>query len=457
MSAAVEHPIPISKTPAWRHQVEAFDRAMPLRGAMLAMAMGTGKSKVAIDLIQNRHHRLTVITCPKSVVANWPDEIERHQAVQFMTVALTEKSVALKTERAKQAVAAAQHLGLPLVLIINHESLWREPFASWLATAGVDCLVVDEIHRAKAPGGRFSMYLSRVGRRIPWRLGLTGTPMPHSPLDVYAQYRFLNPNIFGTSYARFRARFAVMGGFDGKQVVGYQNEREMRARFESIAYQADDTVVELPEVMHLRRTFALEGEAKRIYRELEREFVSDVHEGTVTVSNALTKLLRLQQITGGAVTDDDRVSRVLHTGKRALLADVLEDLAPREPVVVFARFHADLDAIRAAAVESGRTVAELSGRRDELRAWQDGAADVLACQIQSGGVGINLTRARFCVYYSLGFSLAEYLQSLKRTHRPGQTRPVTYVHLLAAGTVDERVYQALAKRQDVVESILRAV
>ena len=85
-----------------------------------------------------------------------------------------------------------------------------------------------------------------------------------------------------------------------------------------------------------------------------------------------------------------------------------------------------------------RTARELSGSRHELEEWQDGAGQVLAVQIQAGGLGVDLTRAAYCIYYSLGFSLSEYEQSLARVHRPGQTRPVAYYHLIAEHTVDRR-------------------
>ncbi len=97
---------------------------------------------------------------------------------------------------------------------------------------------------------------------------------------------------------------------------------------------------------------------------------------------------------------------------------------------------------------------ELSGRRKELAEWKAGEAPILAVQIQSGGVGIDLTRARYCVYYSLGFNLGEYEQSLKRVHRPGQTRTVHYYYLLMERTVDIATMRALQQRKRVVEAIL---
>ena len=126
-----------------------------------------------------------------------------------------------------------------------------------------------------------------------------------------------------------------------------------------------------------------------------------------------------------------------------------------EPVVVFCRFQQDLDVVHEVCQRLGRSSGELSGRKDQ---WEDfqfkEAFEVLAVQIQAGGVGVNLTRAAYAIYYSIGFSLGDYLQSLARIHRPGQRRPVTYYHLIARKTIDERVYEALEARQDLVEAVL---
>jgi SNF2 family DNA or RNA helicase len=183
--------------------------------------------------------------------------------------------------------------------------------------------------------------------------------------------------------------------------------------------------------------------------------MAELDAGEVTVANALVKLLRLQQITGGYIRTDDGLDVQIDSAKMNLLRDVLEDIDPHEPVIVFCRFHKDLEAVNRVADETGRRSLELSGRMDELKQWQAGEAPVLAVQIDSGGVGVDLTRARYSVYYSLGFSLGSYEQSLARIHRPGQTRPVEYIHLLAQDTVDEQVMVALARRADVVNSVLQ--
>ena len=116
-----------------------------------------------------------------------------------------------------------------------------------------------------------------------------------------------------------------------------------------------------------------------------------------------------------------------------------------------------VDAVHEAAKSLGYTSLELSGRRDELKQWQDARGQVLAVQISAGGVGVDLTRARYSAYYSLSFSLGEYDQALSRVHRPGQGRPVEHIHLVARGTVDEKILRALEKRAEVVEAILAEI
>jgi len=316
--------------------------------------------------------------------------------------------------------------------------------------------LVHNCHRIKSVSGKASRYAARVGRKAKKRLGLSGTPAANSPLDIYAQFRFLDNTIFGTSYTRFKNRYGVWGGFQGYQLIGLQNEAEFNKKFYSITFRADTSdVLDLPDEQHIPIPIELNVTAMRIYRELEQEFIADVVDGTVTVSNALTKLLRLQQVTSGHIKldEDDKVT-FLHGQKKQAIQDLLDGVAPGEPFVVFCRFTHDLMMVHDAAEAVGRSSLELSGSRRELERWQAGEADVLAVQIQSGAEGIDLTRACYAAYFSLGFSLSQYDQSLSRINRPGQKRKVTYYHLIAGGTVDGKVYKALSQKKKVIDTLL---
>lgn len=437
------------KFPPWRHQLAAYHAAMASDALLLYLGMGAGKTRVTFDILRGRGCRRVLIVAPKSVVENWAAEGDKHKT-RLEVKALDSGSVKQRTELARRVLD--NPAGDGAVVVINYESVWREPFAKLVASTSWDAVVCDEIQRIKAPGGKSSRFLARLVR-TPLRLGLSGTPCPQGPMDAYGIFRFLDPGVFGTNFTRFRARYAVMGGYQGRQVVGYQNEDEFNERFYSLAFRVDRDVLDLPDEQHLERTCSMPMEAVKIYRELRDELVTEIEGGLVTASNALARLLKLAQVASGTIKDEDRTVPV-HTAKQELLAEMLEELPADEPVVVFCRFRGDLDQVHAVAEKLGRGSAELSGRRRDLATWQQGGAPILAVQIQAGGVGIDLTRACYAVYFSQTWSLGDYEQSLARVHRPGQDRAVTYVHLITRGTVDRTIYRALREKKDAIEAIL---
>jgi SNF2 family DNA or RNA helicase len=463
----------VGAPPLWEHQREGVRRLDRMKGGYgLFLDMGCGKSRIVVEDCNLHNYARILILCPLSVVPAWVSQFNLYGTRSYYILPMKENwTAARKRTEAEHAEAIARARRLPLVLIINYESAWRPPLGQIYDATGErvidpgyflardwDVVCADELHRCKDPQGRASRFLAKLGEQAHKRIGLTGTPMPHSPLDLFAQYRFLDPSIFGRSYYAFKARYAVMGGYENKEVVGYNHTDEMNARMYSIAYRVRAAdVLDLPPAVHVERTCELEPKARKHYKELWRDFVTEVDGGTVTAANAMVKLLRLQQLTSGYLRTEEGEDVEVSKAKAGLLTEIFSDLDTVEPVVVFCRFRADLDTVRQMAEDTGRSVAELSGRSNQLADWQAGNRTVLAVQIQAGGVGIDLSRAHYAVYYSLGFSLGEYEQSLARLHRPGQARSVTYLHLIADGTVDRHVYAALRERKDVVTSILDAV
>ena len=448
-------------SPLWQHQRAAADLLAPLGSGALFLDMGGGKTRTALELIERWQCNCVLILCPKAVCQVWPSEFAKHLDAPWLAYGFDRGTV---TKRAGAVLAEhheAQRLGLPFAVAINYESLIHKPMPDVLASIPWDCLIMDESHRLKAPGGKLSMTAAKLAARIPHRLALTGTPMPHSPLDVYAQFRAVNPDVLGKSFRDFERTYTIKverQRRDGRkfwQIVGHRNLDHLQDRIAPHVYRVSAAdVLDLPPVTDLVRYCLLEPRAQRIYHGIEADLKADLDAGTVTVNNALTKLLRLAQVCNGWVPDDDGAMTQTGTEKQDLLSDLLADLPPSEPLVCFGRFRTDLDAIRAVANAHGRLCGELSGRCNHLRHWQDGDCDVLAVQLHAGGLGVDLTRARYQVYYALDYSLGDYLQTRARIHRPGQTRPVTYIHLLAAGTVDERVMTALQQRQEIVGAVV---
>jgi SNF2 family DNA or RNA helicase len=417
----------------WEHQDRAATWAKARHASMFGLDMGTGKTFTAL---------LTLGLSRK----------------KMQTVLIHTGTAAKRVERLQQAMQTAGDT--TLVVVVNYDSVWRGELGKALEAVRWSAIVLDESHRIKAPGGKASRWLARIAvkHQHAKRLCLTGTPMPHSPLDLYGQFRFLDPQVFGSSYTRMRARYAECDPRFPSKVRKWRNQDELTAKLDAHCWRVTaDEVLDLPDAIHETIPVPLSPATMKFYRQLEKEMTAEISAGTVTAANALTKLLRLQQATSGYARTDE-AGTVLIDGmptKRAVLEDRLSDLPVTEPVVVFCRFRSDLDDVAAAARELGREYAEVSGERKDLERWQAGDAVILGVQIQSGGVGIDLTRAAYAVYYSLGFSLGDYEQSLARLRRPGQTRCIRYYHLVAPGTVDQQVYAALKERRSVVEAVLQ--
>ena len=466
------------KTQPWSHQERAMEFIRPRRAAMLAMDMGTGKSLCAIRHMIETGAMKILILCPLSIVDHvWPDQIEAHSEIPMTVIPLGARagSTQAKQKLAEQKMKLAEARKQPGVVVVNYESAFRSPLGDWLINQRWDLLIMDESHRIKSADGKMSLWVSRLSDRIRRKLALTGTPMPHSPLDVYAQFRALDKSIYGPRHQPFKLKYAVINEIQvqGKEdpitkvrktktvpkVDGYKNLQDLHQKFYSLAYRVEaKDVLDLPPVIESYNRVTLGPQAQKLYDEMEESLRAELESGEeIFAANALSRLLRFQQLTSGfAATTDGRIIQVDDSKARAL-SDIIEDLPESEPLVVFARFTQDIQIIREITEKHGRNSYEVSGPTKELNEWKADENGVLAVQIQAGGLGLDLTKARYCIYYSLGFSLGDYLQSIARLHRPGQVSMVDYIHLVAAGTVDQIITGALQHKEDVVRAVLEQI
>lgn len=452
-----------SPTQPWRHQRMAFWflrwARRNLGCALLDCGMRTGKTRMVLDHFRGlkRQFRRGLIFCPKVVVPVWAEQAERHCLAGELNVVSIEKGLVEK--RVAQAVELLRGEE-PVIVVLGWSVLERLDLAQKKAlrdSLSQSTLVADEVHFAKGAGSGRSMALSYIGRGARMRIGASGTPLAHSPLDAYGVFRFLDWGLWGTSVGRFNDRYARMGGFNGRQVVGYNNLEELAARMRPYTFRATREVLDLPPSTDSDVVVTMPPSAIKIYRDVQNEAIAELKSGTLIVANGLSKLIRLAQVASGYLPTPDVSAKhieALHHEKQAALKELLESSAPDEPWVVFGRFHYDLDSAIAAADKAGRPHFELSGRRHELADWKrscaDGRGPVLVSQLQAGGIGVDMTEASLCAYMSVGYSLSEYEQSRARVHGPDQKRPVAYYHIIARGTVDRQIRRALAKRADVL-------
>jgi SNF2 family DNA or RNA helicase len=460
----------------WKHQLSGYWwlKKMPT-GGILAFDMGTGKTRVAFDIIQNYDDDGPVLVlAPKNVVGVWEEQASQYLQLGTVVYAPRKGTVAKRIESAQQFIKDAMKNGVRPVVILNYEAAIQPAAQKWLLSQQWAIGILDESHRIKNGLSATAKFVDKLRDHVTYRLAMTGTPMPHNRLDIWTQLRWVDPAVFEARFVAFRDRYAIRDYFGA--VVGYvpQNEQEMIDRMAPYIYRVrSQDVLDLPEVVHTPRYVEMSKEGARAYHELENEFITGICDPATgelkkgLATNTLTQLLRLRQITSGFLGTgefDTKEEIVFDHAKEEALADYLEDLPCDEPLVVFAQFRKDLDAIRRVVAKAGRPVFEVSGRVNSqvhLTAWKQCAADfnpkgapVLAVQIQAGGLGIDLTAAHYAVVYSLDFNLGNYEQVMKRIHRGGQTKTTFYTHLIVPGTIDVTTYNALRAKKTSVQWLL---
>ena len=408
-----------------------------------------------------------LIVAPTSVCAVWPAEFNSYAAFPFTVKVL----LGTKAQRLKDLDDLRRfpypHLK---VAVINYESTWREGIFEALDDFDPDMIICDESQRIKTHDAEQSKAMHQLGDKARYKMILSGTPVQNEAVDIFSQYRFLDPTIFGTNFYAFRGRYAVMGGFNRKQIVQYRDLDQLIRKEHSIAYRVTkDEALDLPEQTFENRYISLSTKERNLYDRIRRDSFAELSDGgTITATTVLTKLLRLQQFTGGFLVEDDAVKpQLVSTGKLDALSDILEDyvIEGKKKLVIFARFIPEVHEIERLTgkllTKHGMKAVAIYGdikkedRGDIVQQFQtDPATMVFIGQIDTAGTGITLTAADTCVYYSVNFNFATYSQSLSRIHRIGQRHPCTYIHLVVENTVDTMILRSLGKKEDLAKTVV---
>ena len=463
----------------WAHQKRAREFALgaldELGGGMLAMDMGTGKTRVALSCASSVKPSRTLVICPKSVIPVWEEQLGLYWEAGSAPATFARNS---KNRAAQDAEALSKQLdgGDPVFVIMNYDVFSRDSeLRDLLLEESWDIVIADESHRLKNPDAKVTQHVIQLDR---WgALALTGTPYVNSHLDAWGQIMFCAPEVFqNQNFTAFRdryvsvlpdgvrhhKRFIIAQKANGNKVWAVPKNMDdfnQRMRGCSFSVSMKDADLDMPNVVDLKYYAEMPAKCMKAYEDMRHRLVAKLDKGKATASNEDVVVMRLQQILSGMVpvTDKSGKPKMEHVGgKSEALKEVLEDIPVDEPVVVFGRFRSDLDTI--AEVAGKADTAELSGRKNELKRWQDGKCRVLAVQTESGSEGVDLTRASHAIWYTMSWSASSYKQARARLVRPGQTSStVRFIHILAKKTIDESLYNRVVAKGKTASSLLAEI
>ena len=439
------------------------------------MEMGTGKTRVTIETASRiRSCRRILVVLPLSAAGVWRREI-RKWAPEARSVTTTRSSIKLRALRVKHL--RERNPARRVYLLVGYESFWREPLRRQILRWEPDMIVYDEAHRLKSwrtRQSKFAHSLAAKNNKIHtprFILPLTGTPMPNGPQDAFSIFKAFDPSVLGTRYSNFEATYIKKGGYMGYQIVGYKNQRELQDKIALHSFRITKAeALDLPPQVDVVIPVELSRKGRYYYEKMAKDAIVQIDEassrGTALGRIVLSQELRLQQIASGFVRVEEKGEIVtFDTSKRDALKDLLSDvLLSEECAVVFCRFRRDVENACAVARELKADTFRLDGtvsqstREKYIRQFSNHYSDrpaVLVAQIQVAALSIDLTAAHVGIFYSRNWSYLDYDQARSRLHRHGQEHKVTYYHLIATNTIDEKIQKKLANKEEVQAILLR--
>jgi SNF2 family DNA or RNA helicase len=491
-------------TVPWKHQLGAFLVSLTHildtgEGFLDCMDMGTGKTKVAIDIcrfIAQRYKLRILVVCLNSAVENWADEVDIHSN-NFKAVSVRgnpKDRWSLLTDTGYD-FSIVNFEGLRALLTKRksksdkskgHRTMVDEVKVGKLISEGkFNFLIIDESHKAKSATSINFQLLGIISKFVKYRLPLTGTPFGNTLLDVWAQYFLMDfGKTFGRSFFAFRAKYFEDKGKlsrAGRWIPKWEPTDDGMAvikkkMFTKAIRYSEDEVDDLPKKVYRKINFSMSDEQWREYGRLlsaikeGRQIPSNYAQLMRNICSGFERLKVLQKVEaslyGGSVTTkaitQDKIKHFKTNPKLDLLADTLDNIISmgRKAVVYYEFIPEGLMIEEMLRKRLKVKFNVLCGRiKDKHKEYTQFAADperkVLVAHPMSGGQSINLVAANYCIFFSNGRKVIDRIQCEKRIHRGGQKAKHTYFYdFVAKGSVENKILNDLRDGKDIVDFML---
>lgn len=488
------------KKAPWAHQLEALKRAAFEHNYALFFEMGTGKTATAINILRSKFNdkgrvlRTIIFTLPLPI-PQWKQEWLDNSTIDPKQV------IPLYGSGKKRLKTFEQSKDKPVIFITNYETLLMKEMLAAFVAWEPEAVVLDESHKCKSHStarSRFAFELANPFDRIkkqrrpkPHTILLTGSPVLNSPMDLFQQFKIMDGGeTFGSNFFAFRAKYFRDRNAAMPKEKYFPNWEPMSVKLDGIdglgliqasiqtksmrVLKAD--CLDLPPELSVTIKVGMTAEQTRLYNEMKRELVTYYQSKACVASLAITKALRLMQITSGYLAtetpgqeENKKLFTLPGTPKEAALKELLSEITEAGgKVLVWSVFKQNYETIRRVCgeleieyVEVHGEISESNKRLNVSRFQRDASCRVLVGHPGSGGVGLNLAMAGYSIFYSRNFSLEHYLQARARNHRGGSREAghekITHYDLVCEGTIDELAVKKLANKQDLSDKLLSEI
>lgn len=472
------------RKPNYKHQQLEFDQYKDAKARALLWQMRTGKSKACIDLACYAFSKgridTVIVIAPNGVHLNW--EINQLPAHHWHTVpysCLSWSSASARTDKGYNT-ALKEFLrpqdGLRW-FCINSESITFDKPKKFLerlvaSSKGV-LLIVDESQDFRTPGSKRGRLARNIAKHCIYKRILTGSGFDNSPLHAWGQFEILKPAALGfKAYGEFENQYATkslrkMGSRQFPVVDGFKNQEELRERIAQYASvvlreECDD----MPELLPSQELFELSDEQRGLYSRISHQII--VEDDSVDIPSSAVfeggvKNIKLQQVTSGFfINEHGEPFYTKENPRREVLKRVVSELAKEgKKFIIWCRFTIDIGIVSDLLDELNITHVQYYGqiktqqRMANMKAFMtDPSCLGFVGNPKAGGRGLDLSAARYIIWYSRDYDLITRRQADERaTHIGGQS--INVIDLLALNTVDQGIIKALEEKVTVSEVIDR--
>lgn len=417
-------------------------------------AMGTGKTYSSINLAAHHYSlgridRLMVIAQLSSHLV-WTNELKKYAQFSYYLPKFGKVS----------GIS-----GLP-IMIVGIESLSAgkayEDYALPFVKGGKTMIIVDESLRIKNHKAIRTKKCWKLGELATVRVILTGRHITQGIHDLFSQMRFLHPSILGhKSFYTFRNEYCVLGGFQGKQIVGYQNKDKLLKLVSGCTHtvSSKQALPDLPPKVYEVRYVEPTDEQKKHLISLKKLMMTEHSGQEIEVSTILERLLRYQQIVGGFLSVDKIPYAFDKNPKIEAMLDVIEEMDPDQKTIIWARFKPEIWAIRDALIKEygPNSVVTFFGDNAKVvndqnsQNFMDGKVRFIVASQPSAARAMQWHIAKYAVFYSNTMSFDDRDQAEERCHRKGSEGhdSIVYVDLTMNHEIDKLILEILSSKKDM--------
>lgn len=462
----------------YKHQEAGVELALKTGSCALFMDPGTGKTLTALTIYDRLHAQdqnlALMVFCPLSLIeAAWRGDLEKFFPKKYSFLNAHDKG--LVHGPAIDIVALNYEFLVRANKVARLKEFFKDSNRPWMA-------VLDESSKMKNNKSATTKALLELRSWFHHRIIMSGTPAPNSEMEYWAQISFIKPFVFPARFSQFKNRFFHLEA-RGKRIetqgtimtraammelykrgAEYKITPERRELLFSlmspfIHSAKKEECLDLPEQIDELRLVDMTAAQKKAYNEMKRALITEINEKYIVAQVALTKVMKLREITSGFAMDGDSIAIAIpgNNPKLEALEELLDELGDRQ-AIIWCQFKWEIEQIVALLLNRGKAkpflfgtlYSETGGDRDEIiRSFISGGLQYLIAHPASAAHGLTFVNCSHQIFFSLDYSWERYEQARARTHRAGQKSTCVYYHLMAKDTIDVEILAALRDKRDM--------